>query len=212
MKRWRVASPMYTAGVCIGLIIGLMGVCILSGPTTMAEEASELGAKRAVFIVAQNGFRDEELEVPRSILERAGVKVTIASSDLSLAKGMLGAVVKPDILVGDLEVSDYNAIVLVGGIGAKEYWNDPVVQEKVRETVRTDKVLAAICIAPVTLANAGVLEGKSATVWSSEGRQLKARGATYIGEPVVIDGNIITADGPQAADRFGKAILELLKK
>ena len=73
-----------------------------------------------------------------------------------------------------------------------------------------DKLLAAICFAPVTLARAGVLDGKRATVWKSEKGQLTAAGAEYVAERVVTDGKLITGDGPTAAETFGKALVKAL--
>lgn len=68
----------------------------------------------------------------------------------------------------------------------------------------------AICIAPVTLANAGILEGKRTTAFPSVESDLKARGANYTGNPVERDGKIITGSGPEAATEFGKTIVAAL--
>ena len=75
----------------------------------------------------------------------------------------------------------------------------------------TYKIIAAICIAPVTLANAGILNGKKATVFPSGKNDLIRNGAKYTGDSVTVDGNIITANGPMAAEAFGKKIVEMLK-
>ena len=71
-------------------------------------------------------------------------------------------------------------------------------------------LLAAICIAPSILANAGLLEGKKVTSYSSEASNIKSKGANYTSRPVEQDGKIITADGPGSAKAFGKAIAEAL--
>ena len=167
-------------------------------------------APKAVMVIAHQSFRDEELAEPRKLLEHAGCWVVVASSATSPAKGMLGALVTPDLLVKDVKVADYDAVVFVGGTGAQEYWNDPTAQQIARDAVAQGKLLGAICLAPVTLANAGVLEGKKATVWSSEAGRLKARGAEYTGAAVQVDGSIITADGPEAAKEFGRALVDAL--
>lgn len=173
--------------------------------------AGEVKDMKAVMIIASSNFRDEELLETKEVLESEGTKVTIASSSLSPSQGMLGAVVKPDILLADIKVADYDAIIFVGGIGSQEYWDDSVAHKIAREATSSGKVLGAICIAPVTLANAGVLDGRCATVWSSEGGKLELKGANYTRKNVEIDGNIVTANGPQSAREFGKAILELLR-
>ncbi|HQQ38671.1 MAG TPA: DJ-1/PfpI family protein, partial [bacterium] len=86
-----------------------------------------------------------------------------------------------------------------------------------REAMAKNKILGAICIAPLILARAGVLENRKATVWASALdrrpiQQLKDGGATYENKPVVIDGNIVTANGPQSAKEFGKILAKELKK
>jgi len=172
------------------------------------------GAKnmKAVMIIASSDFRDEELFDTKEVLEKGGVEVTIASSSLSPSRGMLGKIANPQILFGNIKVPDYGAVIFVGGGGASEYWDNATAHTIARETVSSGKILGAICIAPVTLANAGVLKGKKATVWPSEGKKLLKDGANYTGKDVQIDSNIVTANGPKAAKKFGKTILRLLSK
>ncbi|RLE10340.1 DJ-1 family protein [Candidatus Aerophobetes bacterium] len=160
--------------------------------------------------MAEKNFRDEELFEPKKILEAEGVKVIVASTSFNIARGMLGGKVKPDMLLSEIKVDDYDAIIFVGGSGASQYWNDSLAHNIAKEAVEKNKVLGAICIAPVTLANAGVLRGKKATVWPSERGKIEARGAIYTGESVQIEGKIITAEGPQAARKFGEAIAKAL--
>lgn len=177
-----------------------------------AQEEGVAGMKKVVMIIAQDGFRDEELLQPKEILERNGIGVKVASTSLSSAKGMLGAEVKPDILVSDINIRDFDAIIFVGGVGASQYWDDPVAHNLIEDAVNANRIVAAICIAPVTLANAGILKGKRATVWSSEAGQLKSAGANYTGRPVEKDGNIITASGPTAAREFGDEIVRAINQ
>ncbi|MBW2039836.1 MAG: DJ-1/PfpI family protein [Deltaproteobacteria bacterium] len=168
--------------------------------------------KRVLMVIAHNGFRDEELARPKALLEEAGYQVTIASSSLGEAKGMLGARAKPQILFKDVKVSDYEAVIFVGGIGAQEYWHDAAAHHLAQEAISQGKVLGAICIAPVILANAGVLQGKRATVWASEEGRLRKKGAKYTGKMVEVNGLIVTANGPKAAEAFGKEILRLMRR
>ena len=174
------------------------------------ENMAKLKGKKAVMVIAEKNFRDEELFEPKKILEAEGVKVIVASTSFNTARGMLGGKVKPDMLLSEIKVDDYDAIIFVGGSGASQYWNDSLAHNIAKEAVEKNKVLGAICIAPVTLANAGVLTGKKATVWPSEKGKIEAKGAIYTGESVQIEGKIITAEGPQAARRFGEAIAKAL--
>lgn len=171
-----------------------------------------MAAKRVLMIIAPKDFRDEELLHPKEELERAGAKVTIASSKAGEARGVLGARVTPDITLEQVKVNDYDAVVFVGGGGAAVYFKDNRAISIASEAFNKGKKVCAICIAPVILANAGVLKGKRATVWPDECIQIiESKGATYTGKPVEVDGNVITAPGPEAAREFGRAIAKALK-
>ena len=176
----------------------------------VAKEEKVLAGKKVVMIITPENFRDEELLEPKSVLIEKGVEVKVASTSLETAKGMLGAEVKPDMLISDIKPEDWDAIILVGGTGASVHWKDTSVHSMLNEAVKQNKIVGAICIAPVTLANAGILSGKKATVYQSEAQKLKDKGAEYTGEGVQRDGNIITASGPPAARKFGDAIAKAL--
>jgi protease I len=111
-------------------------------------------------------------------------------------------------MLSDVHAADYDAIVFVGGYGYD--MNDPESYRVAQEAAAEGKVLAAICVAPITLAKAGVLKGKRATA-SFPGSMLEAEGATYTGTTVERDGLIITANGPAAARLFGQTIAAALE-
>jgi protease I len=167
--------------------------------------------KKAIMIIAADGFRDEELLQPKEILEGNGVKVEVASTALGEARGTMGARINPGVLISQVRPEDFDALVFVGGRGASQYWDDPVAHNLIRQAYAANKIVSAICIAPVTLARAGILKGKNATVWSTETESLESAGANYTGKPVEKDGNIITGSGPNAAKEFGETILKALK-
>lgn len=173
-----------------------------------AEEVRTM--KRIVMIIAENNFRDEELLQPKEIFGQNGIEVKIASTTLKTAVGTLGVRIQPDTLLEDLEAKDFDAIVFVGGQGSQQYFHDGLAHQLAQEAVKQNKLVAAICIAPVTLANAGLLKGKRATVWSSEADALRAGGAIYTGKDVEKDGKIITASGPLAAREFAKEIVKVI--
>ena len=171
---------------------------------------------RAAIIIAFKNFRDEEYFVPKEILEKAGVELKTVSSQTGEAVGADGGTIKVDILIQDLKISDFDAIVFIGGPGALKYLDNEKSYKIIREAIEADKVLAAICIAPTILAKAGVLKGKKTTVWTSPLDRspieiLEKNGAIYEDKSVVADGNIVTADGPAAAKSFAAAIIQNLK-
>ncbi|MHC4423516.1 MAG: DJ-1/PfpI family protein [Planctomycetota bacterium] len=163
-------------------------------------------AKRAVLIIASNNFRDEELFETKFVLDEAGVQTVTASTRTGVIKGMLGGSAEARILVKDIVVDNYDAIIFIGGSGAREYFNSGVALDIAREAADKRKVLAAICIAPSVLANAGVLTGVRATSFVSERVRLQRAGAIYTGAPVERDGPIITGREPEAARLFGEVV------
>ncbi len=168
---------------------------------------------KTLFIVAQEGYQDHEYEAPKKILEDAGIEVVTASKKAGTCRGSFGGRTEAVLSLSDVKVADYAAIVFIGGSGAVQYQHDAEAHRIAKEAASQEKLLGAICIAPTILAYAGVLKGKKAAVWDSEGKQkeiLEKQGATHTGEAVSVDGKIITANGPPAAERFGREILRAL--
>lgn len=165
---------------------------------------------KVLFVIAHENFRDEEYEEPRRVLEDEGCEVTVASTSLDSARGKLGLTVRPDVLLSEVAVAGYDAVVFVGGSGAYEYFHDPIAHQLATDAHLSGRVLGAICVAVMILAYAGLLRGKEATVFESEISALEAQGAIYTGHGVTRSGNIVTANGPQSAYQFGLEILNAL--
>lgn len=175
----------------------------------------EVSKMDILFIIAQKDFRDEELEEPKKVLEEAGHRVVIASITTEPAIGMFGMEVKPDLAVKDAKVDDYAGIVIIGGAGSPTLGNYDEVLTLLKDAFNEGKLIGAICLGPTVLAKAGILNGKRATVWASltarDGIEvLESNGAVYVKEDVVVDGNIVTAKGPEVATEFGKKLVEML--
>ncbi len=169
--------------------------------------------KKALFIVAQQGYQPTEYATPKQILESNDVEVTTASGNVGTCTATDNSTTEAIVAIADINVSDYGAVVFVGGPGAVGYQHNVQAHLTAQEAINRDKVLAAICIAPTILAYADVLKGKKATVWNQDGNQaeiLTKNGAEFVDQPVVVDGKIVTANGPPAAEEFGKRVLELI--
>jgi protease I len=162
------------------------------------------------MVVAPERFRDEELFDTRDVLEAAGHEITVASTHLGECPGSRGGHVIPDAPLASQHSEDFDAVVFVGGGGCKLLWNDEDALRLAREAAGERKVLGAICLAPVILANAGVLDGRRATVAGTEAKTIEALGATYTGPGVTVDGRIVTANGPRSSMLFGQRIADLL--
>jgi protease I len=168
--------------------------------------------KSVLFVIAPENFQDQEFQVPYELLKQAGHRVAVASRDTILATGMMGLKVKPDLPLSEVDTLDYDGLILVGGTGSVVYWDDPLLHQVVRHFVKADKVVAAICLAPVVLARAGVLEGLEATCFETAAGELTRSGANYTGRDLTVSGRIITGSGPQAAPAFARAIAEKLQE
>jgi protease I len=204
---WVFRAVVLLSAGCLTLALGGCGKKAEEGDTARLPDIT---GKKVVMIIARDHFRDEELFKPKEIIEKAGGRVTVASSTLNEAKGMLGKTYKPDILLTNIKADEFDAVVFIGGAGASEYWTDSNAHLVAKSAAEKGKLVCAICIAPVTLANAGLLDGKKATVWKSEASKIKAKGATYTGADVEVDGKLVTANGPESAARFGRAIVRAL--
>lgn len=179
----------------------------------MADKS--LTGTKVVMVIAPEQFRDEELLTPKRILSEQGASVTVASTRLGEARGMLGAVVSPESLINNLKAQDYDAVVVVGGMGSPEHlWDDSHLHALLKTMSGQNKVISAICLSGAVLARAGLLSGKKATVWPMPEslKALKDGKANYTEQPVVQDGRVITANGPEAAQEFANAIAKELSK
>ena len=169
--------------------------------------------RNILMVIAPQSFRDEELLVPRQLFLDKGWHVDTASTVAGKATGMLGSDEEVRLTLEQVQdtASTYDAMVVVGGMGSPEHlWNNKTLHQLANTLLKEGKVVSAICLSGAALANAGVLQGKKATVWEMPESLacLKSGGADYTGEAVTQDGNLITANGPDAAQAFGEAIIQ----
>lgn len=189
------------------LVLALVFVFALAG---LAQ--AEAAGKKVVMLITQDGFEDTEYSKTRSALEEAGVSVVVAAQEAGTAKGQNGKRVECELSFAEVNVADYDAVVFIGGKGSRTLVDRPEAQRIARDAMDRGMVLGAICYSPVALAKAGVLEGRQATVadaWSGPSI-LKKAGCEYKNSSVVVDGKLVTANGPKAAKKFGDALVEVL--
>lgn len=168
---------------------------------------------KILMVIAPEKFRDEEFAVPAAALQKAGIAYDVASKQRGPATGMLGLKVNATLSFEEVDPKAYDAILIVGGGGAQMHlWDDDLLAEMVKYFHATGKVVAAICLAPVVLARAGILKGKKATYFNSPAsfREMKAGGAILVDKPVVTDGRIVTGNGPAAAEEFAATFIKVV--
>ncbi|MBI1853746.1 MAG: DJ-1/PfpI family protein [Planctomycetes bacterium] len=166
--------------------------------------------RRALLVLPPENFRDEEYLEPRAALEGRGLAVDVASSVRTVVRGMLGHEVRPDLLLSDVDIDRYEAVVFVGGGGARLLWESPLAHAVARRAAQRAKILGAICMATGTLARAGVLQGRRATGFPCAAETVRSGGAAYSTDAVVVDGSIVTGKEPASARLFAEALVRLL--
>lgn len=167
---------------------------------------------KILIIIPPERFRDEELFVTQAEIEKSGFKTIIASTKIGVCVGSRGGSAESTRLLSNIKSDDYGGVIFVGGGGSKLLWNNPDAIRIAKEMNEAKKVVAAICLAPVIFANAGILKGKKVTVAGTEAKTIEAKGATYMGSGVFTDGNIITANAPKASMLFGQTIVKNLQE
>ena len=163
-----------------------------------------------IFLPATN-FSEEEYQTISRVFEKAGKQVFITSDSNTVCSSDKGLKVKSDTSFYNVNEKNFSAIVLIGGKGSKDYWNNENLHRIVNEFNRSRKIVAAICSAPVILSRAGLLTNIPATCWLEDKNELIKAGISYMDRSVVIEKNIITADGPRSAVQFAESVLNMMK-
>jgi len=218
-----------TVLIIVGLGMVLWGVPLslfapqeapLTTSTTQPDLYNKLNItmeKKILMAVAFKDFRDEEYFIPKEILEKAGFSIDTTSTKKGIAIGSQGGEAIVHMGMDEINLENYEAVIFCGGSGMANELDNQIFHKLAKDFYVNNKTVTAICVAPALLAKAGILEDKKATVWSSALDKsfikiLEENGAIYEDSPVRIDNNIITANGPDAAEEFGKAIKELLSR
>ncbi len=175
--------------------------------------ANELTGRR-VAILAAAGVEQVELVEPRKAVEAAGATTTLLSLDTEELQAVNGDIYPGDtfpvdLAVADATVDDYDALLLPGGVANPDSLRaDEKAVAFVRDFVNSGKPVAAICHAPWTLAEAGVLSGRTLTSFPSIRTDLRNAGATVVDEEVVVDNGLVTSRDPDDLPAFCSKIVE----
>jgi protease I len=172
----------------------------------------KLDGKKIAF-VATDGVEQVELTEPRDRVVAEGAQVEL----LSIGAGKIQATrhdIEPadtfgvDKVVGDVEVDDYDALILPGGASNPDKLRgDADAVAFVRAFVESGKPVAAICHAPWTLVEADVVRGRTLTSWPTVRTDIRNAGGTVVDEEVVRDGNLTTSRSPDDLPAFCDAIV-----
>lgn len=159
------------------------------------------------FIVLADGFEEIEAVSVIDILKRANIKIIKAGVGSYTIKGDHGILIKTEKTLKEINPDDYNAIILPGGSkGVENLKESEILLKIIKRYDSQNKLVCAICAAPLVLEKSGVLEKRNATIYPS----LKSKIPIFRNKKVVQDGNIITSKGPATAISFSLRITENL--
>ena len=164
-----------------------------------------------VLVPLAQGCEELEAITITDLLVRAGIDVTTCGLDDKPVKASRGTTIIPDTSIDKVMDQSFDLIVLPGGLpGADHLRDNPAVQSLIRKQAEKGGYLAAICAAPKALAQAGVLDGRTATAYPGTLPALKNDRISISDRAVEIDGNVITSRGPGTAMDFALTLIEQL--
>lgn len=164
-----------------------------------------------VYILLAPGFEEVEALAPVDLLRRAGIETATVSITGEPVPGSHGVTVTADLGLDQVDLDKMEMVVLPGGgPGYKNLGADPRVERLVREAVKRDLWVAAICAAPTLLGGWGLLAGKDAVCYPGMEEGLTGAQAR-MDRGVVADGKIITGRAAGSAIDFGLALVAALK-
>lgn len=170
-----------------------------------------------VAALATDGLEEIELTSPQEALEKAGATVTV----ISLKAGEFQAVnkdiypsrkIKAELGIADAKASDFDALLLPGGLASPDSLRmDRDVVAFVKEFVKANKPIAAICHGAQVLIEVNELRGRTVTSWPAIKTDLENAGASWVDTEVVTDGPYVFSRCPDDLPAFNRAIIKHFK-
>ena len=175
--------------------------------------SDEITGKRVAFLVANEGIEQVELTEPWKAVEAAGGRAELIAPEPGDAQAFnhldKADTYEVDETVSDADAADYDALVLPGGVANPDTLRtDPAAVEFARSFFAAGKPVAAICHAPWTLIEAGVVDGRTLTSWPSLQTDIRNAGGNWVDEPVHVDAGLVTSRKPDDLEAFCAKLIE----
>ncbi len=169
-------------------------------------------AKRTVLVLVGPEYEDLEVWYPKLRLEEAGFAAPLAGLGEASYRGKHGYPCKVDGHVKDFRAEDLAGILAPGGWAPDKLRRDPAVLGLVRDVHGRGGIVGTICHGPWILISAGIVRGRRLTSTVGIKDDLVNAGATWVDEPVVVDGTIVSSRVPADLPAFGAALVEALRR
>jgi protease I len=170
----------------------------------------QLKGKR-VAILAETLYQELELWYPLFRLQEAGADVMVVGSGTEKTyTGKFGYPVTVDKNAAEVQVIDFDAVIVPGGYAPDHMRRYPEMVALVRQAYERGRIVAAICHGGWMLASARILKGKKVTAFFAIKDDLVHAGAEFVDQEVCVDGNLITSRKPEDLPAFMRAIIASL--
>jgi protease I len=174
--------------------------------------ADELKGKKVAFLAADM-FEEVELTGPWQALEEAGADLELVSLQEGEIQGFdhydKAGSFKVDKTVEEASANDYDGLVLPGGVGNPDNLRqDENAVQFVRDFFEQGKPVGAICHAPWTLVEAGVVRDRTLTSFPSIQTDIRNAGGNWVDEEVHVDSGLVTSRKPDDIPAFNKKLIE----
>jgi protease I len=177
------------------------------------DMANELQGKKVAFLVAPEGTEQVELTEPWKAVKEAGAEAELLSTDSGEVQAFnhldKGDTFPVDRVVSEASPSDYDALVLPGGVANPDFLRmDENAVGFVRGFFEEGKPVGVICHGPWTLVEADVLKGRTITSWPSLQTDIRNAGGNWVDEEVVTDAGLVSSRNPDDLPAFCSKIVE----
>ena len=164
-----------------------------------------------ILVVLAPGAEEIEAVTVPDVLVRAGQTVTVASTaDVTVVKGSRGIPLAAHTLFDLVRQQVFDVVYLPGGGGsAATHRDDPRIQDLAQAQLAAGRMLAVICAAPIALVPRGLCRGRRLTSYPGVRAQVEPHCAAWLDQRVVVDGNLITSQGPGTSLALGLELARL---
>lgn len=179
--------------------------------------SEELQDKRVAVLVANEGIEQVELTRPWQAIEQAGGTPELIAPESGSAQAFdhldKADTFEVDKAVAEANAGDYDGLVLPGGVANPDALRlDEDAIAFIRAFFEAGKPVAAICHAPWTLIEAGVVEGRTLTSWPSLETDIRNAGGNWVDEEVHVDQGLVTSRKPDDLDAFCSKMVEEIRE